>query len=166
MRHRKAGRKLGRDTAHRRAVLRNMATSLFQHEEISTTHAKAKVLQPIAEKIITLAKRGDLHARRQVLSYVMDKSVVHKLFDQMKDRLLNHQGGYIRILKTGHRRGDNAPLAIIQLLLEKDGKKPGKSKKKGVKAEKKVSDKASDKKIVAKRDKKIPEEKKESEKKP
>ena len=164
MRHRKAGRKLGRDTAHRRAVLRNMATSLFEHEEISTTHAKAKVLQPIAEKIITLAKRGDLHARRQVLSYVMDKSVVHKLFDQMKDRLLNHQGGYIRILKTGHRRGDNAPLAIIQLLLENDGKKLGKSKKKGVKAEKKVSDKASDKKIVAKRDKKIPEEKKESEK--
>jgi len=166
MRHRKAGRKLGRDSAHRRAVLRNMATSLFQHEEISTTHAKAKELQPIAEKIITLAKRGDLHARRQVLSYVMDRSVVHKLFGQMKDQLLNHQGGYTRILKTGHRRGDNAPLAIIQILLEHDEKKPGKSKKKGVKGEKKISDKTSDKKIVAKGSRKIPEEKKESVNKP
>ena len=166
MRHRKAGRKLGRDSAHRRAVLRNMATSLFQHEEISTTHAKAKALQPIAEKIITLAKRGDLHARRQVLSYLMDKSVVHKLFGQMKDRLLGHQGGYIRILKTGHRSGDNAPLAIIQILLEHDEKKPRKSKKKDVKAEKQISDKDSDKKIDAKGNEKIPEEKKESEKKP
>ena len=166
MRHRKAGKKLGRDSGHRRAVLRNLVTSLFQHEEISTTHAKALALRPIAEKMITLAKRGDLHARRQVLSYVMDRSVVHKLFGQMKDQLLNHQGGYTRILKTGHRRGDNAPLAIIQILLEHDEKKPGKSKKKGVKGEKKISDKTSDKKIVAKGSRKIPEEKKESVNKP
>jgi len=167
MRHRKAGRKLGRDSAHRRAVLRNMATSLFRHEEISTTHAKAKALQPIAEKIITLAKRGDLHARRQALSYLMDKSVAHKLFDQMKDRLFNHQGGYIRILKTGHRRGDNAPLAIIQLLLEHDEKKPGKTTgKKDIKGEKKISDKGSDKKIVSKGKMKIPKDEKESVEKP
>jgi len=103
MRHRRAGKKLGRDSAHRRAILRNLVTSLFRHEEISTTYPKAKALRPIAEKMITLAKRGDLHARRQALSYMMDKSVAHKLFDQMKDRFLDRQGGYIRILKTGHR---------------------------------------------------------------
>ncbi len=160
MRHRKAGKKLGRDSAHRRSILRNLVTSLFQHEEISTTHAKAKALRPIAEKMITLAKKGDLHARRQALSYFMDKSVAHKLFDQMKDRLLDSQGGYIRILKTGHRSGDNAPLVIIQLLLAHEEKKPGKTTRKGVKSEKKIPEKVSDKKITSKGKKKVPEDEK------
>lgn len=131
MRHRKAGKKLGRDSAHRKAVLRNLVTSLLRHEEISTTHAKAKVLRPVAEKMITLAKRGDLHARRQALSYIMDKSVTHKLFDQMKDRFLDRHGGYIRILKTGYRTGDNAPLVTVQLLQGPEGEKPKKTTKKG-----------------------------------
>jgi large subunit ribosomal protein L17 len=154
MRHRKAGRKLSRDAAHRRAVLRNLVTSLFQYEEISTTHAKAKALQPIAERMITLAKRGDLHARRQVLSYIMNKSVAHKLFDQMKDRLVDNHGGCTRILKTGHRRGDNAPLAIIQVLLKHEEKKPAKTAKKGVKKEEKESTKKPTVKTVASKEKK------------
>ena len=167
MRHKKAGKKLGRDSGHRRAVLRNLVTSLFQYEEISTTHAKAIALRPIAEKMITLAKRGDLHARRQALSYIMDKSVAHKLFDQIKDRLVDHQGGYIRILKTGHRSGDNAPLAIIQLLLKHEEKKPKKaSGKKDLKGEKKIAEKVSDKKVTAKGKKKVPEDEKEKVEKP
>jgi large subunit ribosomal protein L17 len=146
MRHRKAGKKLGHDSGHRRALLRNLVTSLFRHEEISTTHAKAKELRPIAEKMITLAKRGDLHARRQALSYVMDKSVAHKLFDQMKDRFSDRQGGYIRILKTGRRIGDNAPLVIVQLLLTREGKKSGKTTTRAVKGEKKIPEKVAGKK--------------------
>ena len=166
MRHRKAGKKLGRDTGHRRAVLRNLVTSLFQYEEISTTHAKAKALRPIAEKMITLAKRGDLHARRQALSYIMDKTVAHKLFDQIKDRLVDHQGGYTRILKTGHRSGDNAPLAIVQLLLAQE-KKPGKTTgKKDIKDEKKITEKVSDKKVTHKGKKQVPENEKEKVEKP
>lgn len=145
MRHRRAGKKLGRDSAHRRAVLRNLVTSLFRHEEISTTYAKAKAVRPIAEKMITLAKRGDLHARRQALSYMMDKGVAHKLFDQMKDRFLDRQGGYIRILRTGHRTGDNAALAIIQLLLVGEGKTSGKKVARGTRSEGKVPQKVSDK---------------------
>lgn len=147
MRHRKAGRKLGRNTSHRRALLRNMVTSLFRYEEISTTLAKAKELQPIADKMITLAKRGDLHARRQALSYIMDKSIAHKLFDELKDRLSERQGGYSRILKAGNRNGDNAPMAIIQLLMASDGKKSKKTTKKVLKTkEKKISKKEPDEK--------------------
>jgi large subunit ribosomal protein L17 len=133
MRHRKAGRKLGRDPSHRRAMLRNLVTSLFRHGEIATTHAKAKTARPIAEKMITLAKRGDLHARRQALSYITDKSVTHTLFDEMKDRFQDRQGGYVRILRTGHRRGDDAPLAIMQLMTG------GKVKKRSTKASKKTA---------------------------
>jgi large subunit ribosomal protein L17 len=161
MRHRKAGKKLGRNSSHRRALLRNLATSLFQHEEISTTHAKAKALRPIAEKMITLAKKGDLHARRQVLSYIMDKSVTHKLFDQTKDRFLDRQGGYTRILKTGHRTGDGAPLAIIQLLSASDGEKSEKTIKKGIGGEKKIPEKVSDKKGASKGKKRISEDEQE-----
>ena len=150
MRHRKAGRKLGRNTSHRRALLRNMVTSLFRYEEISTTLAKAKELQPIADKMITLAKRGDLHARRQALSYIMDKSIAHKLFDELKDRLSERQGGYSRILKAGNRNGDNAPMAIIQLLLASDGKKSKKTTKKVLKTkEKKISKKEPDEKTAS-----------------
>ena len=150
MRHRRAGKKLGRNPGHRKAVLRNLVTSLFRHGEISTTHAKAKVLRPIAEKMITLAKRGDLHARRQALSYMMDKSVTHKLFDQMGDRFSDRQGGYVRILKTGHRTGDNAPLVIIQLLLAREGETSGKTVTRGVKGRKKVPEKVLDKEARSK----------------
>jgi large subunit ribosomal protein L17 len=146
MRHRKAGRKLSRDASHRRALLRNMVTSLFRHEEISTTHAKAKTARPIAEKMITLAKRGDLHARRQALSYIMDKSVTHALFDEIKDRFHDRLGGYVRILQTGHRRGDNAPLAIMQLVTAGKGKKGSvKASKKAAKGKKKPPEKTAPK---------------------
>jgi len=149
MRHRKAGRKLSRDTSHRRALLRNMVTSLFRHEEISTTHAKAKTARPIAEKMITLAKRGDLHARRQALSYIMDKSVTHALFDEIKDRFRDRQGGYVRILQTGHRRGDNAPLAIMQLVTAGKGKKgSAKASTKAAKGKKRPPEKTAPKKKV------------------
>lgn len=116
MRHNKTGRRLGRNGAHREAMLRNMVTSLFEHERIVTTREKAKELRPIAEKMITLAKRGDLHARRQALSYIRSKDVVHKLFSDIKDQFAERKGGYTRILQTGVRRGDAAPMAIIELV--------------------------------------------------
>jgi len=93
-----------------------MVTSLFAHEQIETTDTKAKVIRPVVEKMITLAKRGDLHARRQVLAYMEEPSVVHKLFEQAKDRYSNRQGGYLRIIKKGFRKGDGAPVSIVQLL--------------------------------------------------
>jgi large subunit ribosomal protein L17 len=143
MRHRKAGRKLGRDPSHRRAMLRNLVTSLFRHDEIATTHAKAKTARPIAEKMVTLAKRGDLHARRQALSYIMDKSVAHALFDEIKDRFQDRKGGYVRILQMGPRKGDNAPLALMQLVTAGKGKKgPAKASKKVGKEKKKSPEKA------------------------
>jgi len=116
MRHKIAGRKLGRTSSHRLAMFRNMVTSLFEHERISTTTEKAKELKPIAEKMITLAKRGDLHARRQALSYMRSKSVVDKLFTDIKDRFAERNGGYTRILQTGVRKGDAASMAIIELV--------------------------------------------------
>ena len=132
MRHRKAGKELGRNPSHRRAMLRNMVTSLFKYEKLVTTDAKAKALRPVAEKMITLAKRGDLHARRQALAYIQDKEVTHRLFDEIKDRYLDRQGGYVRVIKKSTRKGDGAPISIIQLLPLEEGKKPG--KKKAVKA--------------------------------
>ncbi|BDD86158.1 50S ribosomal protein L17 [Desulfofustis limnaeus] len=116
MRHAKSGRKLGRTSSHREAMFRNMVTSLFEHERIVTTEHKAKELRPIAEKMITLAKRGDLHARRQALSYIRSKSVVAKLFEQIKDQYAGRNGGYTRIIRTGNRLGDAAPMAIIELV--------------------------------------------------
>ncbi len=116
MRHGKSGRKLGRTSAHRKAMFRNMVTSLFEHERIVTTEKKAKELRPIAEKMITLAKRGDLHARRQALSYIQSKDVVAKLFDEIQSQFTDRQGGYTRIIKTGNRQGDAAPMAIIELV--------------------------------------------------
>ncbi|MBW2102797.1 MAG: 50S ribosomal protein L17 [Deltaproteobacteria bacterium] len=127
MRHAKAGRQLSRNSAHRRALLRNLATSLFKYEQIETTDAKAKELRPIAEKMITLAKRGDLHARRQALAYIQEKAVVHRLFDELKDRYMDRQGGYLRIIKKGTRKGDGAPISIVQLLPSDE---KGKSRKK------------------------------------
>jgi large subunit ribosomal protein L17 len=116
MRHAKSGRKLGRTSSHREAMFRNMVTSLFEHERIVTTEHKAKELRPIAEKMITLAKRGDLHARRQALSYMRSKNVVAKLFEQIKDQFADRNGGYTRIIRTGVRLGDAAPMAIIELV--------------------------------------------------
>ncbi len=116
MRHGKKVPKLGRTAAHRKAMLRNMVTDLFRHERIETTLPKAKALRPLAEKMVTLAKRGDLHARRQALAVVRDKGVVHKLFTELADRYRDRQGGYVRILKLGFRRGDNAPLALVEMV--------------------------------------------------
>ncbi len=116
MRHKIAGRRLGRTTSHRVAMLRNMVTSLFEHERIITTTEKAKELRPVAEKMITLAKRGDLHARRQALSYIRSKDVVEKLFTTIKDQYADRKGGYTRILRTGVRKGDCASMSIIELV--------------------------------------------------
>lgn len=116
MRHKLSGRRLGRTTSHRMAMFRNMATSLFEHERIVTTAEKAKELRPIAEKMITLAKKNDLHARRQVLSFIRSKDVVEKLFTDIKDKFSDRKGGYTRILKTGTRKGDSAGMAIIELV--------------------------------------------------
>lgn len=116
MRHRKAGRKLGRTSAHREAMLRNMITSLFEHERIVTTVPKAKEARRVADKMITLAKRGDLHARRQAYSYIRSKDVVAKLFDDIGSQYSDRQGGYTRIIRTGTRLGDAAPMAILELV--------------------------------------------------
>ena len=118
MRHRKSGRKLGRTSSHREAMLRNMVTSLLKYEKITTTDAKAKELRKVAEKMITLGKRGDLHARRQVLSFVRDREVVGKLFDELSVRYRDWTGGYTRIVKMGNRAGDNAPVSIIEFIQE------------------------------------------------
>ena len=116
MRHRKAGRKLGRNSAHRKALFRNMVTSLLEHEQIKTTDAKAKELRGVAERMITLAKRGDLHARRQALSVIQSKDVTAKLFGELAERYRERPGGYTRVIKLGHRHGDAAPVSIIELV--------------------------------------------------
>jgi large subunit ribosomal protein L17 len=132
MRHQKAGRKLSRTASHRKALLRNMLASMFAHEKIETTTPKAKELRPLAEKMITLGKRGDLHARRQVLRLIPDRKVVHKLFEEIAPRYENRHGGYTRIVRTGYRAGDNAPLSIIELVREDVKAKKKKAKKKKV----------------------------------
>lgn len=116
MKHKIAGRKLGRTSSHRMAMFRNMVTSLFEHERIVTTTEKAKELRPIAEKMITLAKKGDLHSRRQALRFIRSKDIVEKLFTEIKDNFEDRKGGYTRILKTGVRKGDAAEMAIIELV--------------------------------------------------
>ena len=151
MRHRKAGKELGRNPSHRRAMLRNMVTSLLKHAQIETTDAKAKAVRPIAEKMITLAKRGDLHARRQALAYIQEKPVVHRLFEELKDRYLDRQGGYVRIVKKGTRKGDGADISVIQLLSAEAGKKPGKKKPKKPKRSK-TTDKKPKKKVETKKE--------------
>ena len=118
MRHNKSGRRLGRTTSHREAMFRNMVTSLLQHEKIQTTDAKAKELRPLAEKMITLGKRGDLHAVRQAAAYIRDKKVVTKLFATIAPRYKDRQGGYTRIIKLGIRPGDTAAVSIIELVEE------------------------------------------------
>lgn len=118
MRHLKSGRKLGRNPSHRKALFRNMVTSLFESEKIVTTDTKAKDLRRIAEKLITIARRGDLHSRRQVHAYVRKKDVVAKLFDEISPRYAARPGGYTRIVKVGIRRGDSAPMSSIELVQE------------------------------------------------
>ena len=116
MRHRKKGRNLSRSPSHRRALLRNMATSLFRHERITTTTARAKELRPYAERLITLARRGDLHARRLAGRRIADREILGKLFDDIGPRYTERPGGYTRILKLGTRQGDAADMALIELV--------------------------------------------------
>lgn len=127
MRHGNAGSKLGRTSSHRKAMLRNMVTSFLKYEKIKTTDVKAKELKKVAEKMITLGKRGDLHARRQALAFVRDPEVVGKLFSELSERYRQRSGGYTRIIKMGYRTGDNAPLSSIEFI---DTVQKKKSKKK------------------------------------
>ncbi len=116
MRHGNTNRKLNRTSAHRKAMFANMSASLIKHEQIVTTLPKAKELRPIVEKLITLGKRGDLHARRQAIAQMRDETQVQKLFATVGPRYKDRQGGYIRIMKAGFRYGDNAPMAVIELV--------------------------------------------------
>ncbi len=116
MRHGMSGRKLNRTSSHRRAMFANLANALFKHEQITTTLPKAKDLRPYAERLITLAKRGDLHSRRQAMAKLRDKAVVSKLFSTIAERYADRSGGYTRVLKAGFRYGDSAPMAVIELV--------------------------------------------------
>lgn len=118
MRHRVKGRQLSRTASHRRAMLNNMVTEFFRHDRVVTTEAKAKELRPFAEKLITLARRGDLHARRQVERRIRDRAVAGRLFGEIGPRFASRPGGYTRIVKLGHRSGDGAEMARIELLAE------------------------------------------------
>jgi large subunit ribosomal protein L17 len=128
------GPRLGGGPAHERLLLANLAAALFTHESIQTTETKAKRLRPLAERLITFAKRGDLHARRRVLGIISDKGVVHKLFTEIAPQVEDREGGYTRITKTGYRKGDNAPMAVIELVLEPVVKKPSAKKAAAAKA--------------------------------
>ena len=147
MRHKVDGRQLGRDTSHRRALFRSLVTSFLDTERIETTEAKAKEIRSIAEKMITLGKREDLHARRQALSYIRKKEVVAKLFDDIAKRFNGRNGGYTRVIKTRNRLGDGAPMALIELVaMKKEEKKEAKETKenKKEKKDKKEKEKAAE----------------------
>jgi large subunit ribosomal protein L17 len=116
VRHHRSGKKLGRDSAHRKALYANLAGSLIEHGRIKTTEAKAKAVRPIAEKMITLGRRGDLAARRQALAYLRSQEVVHKLFADVGPRFVERNGGYLRIVKLGPRAGDGAEMAYLELI--------------------------------------------------
>jgi len=131
MRHQVKGRKLRRPTAHRRALLRNLVTSFLERERMRTTLAKAKEVRPLAEKMITLGKRGTLHARRQVLAFVKTEAVVAKVFDDLGPRFGQRPGGYSRIIKLGRRMGDGAQMAMLELIGSEFKKKAKKKKDKG-----------------------------------
>jgi len=122
------GPRLGGGPAHERLLLANLATALFTHGRIETTETKAKRLRPLAERMVTFAKRGDLHARRRVMTVIRDKSAVHRLFTEIAPLVNEREGGYTRIVKTGFRKGDNAPMAVIELVLEPVNKKPSRKK--------------------------------------
>ncbi|MBI5248680.1 MAG: 50S ribosomal protein L17 [Desulfomonile tiedjei] len=135
MRHRKAKYKLGMGTSQREAMLRNMVTSLLEHESITTTDARAKALRSVADKMITLGKRGDLHARRQALEVIRSKKVAQILFDDIAPRYANREGGYVRIIKKGFRPGDRAAVSLVELVEKKaePTKEKGATKRKGLK---------------------------------
>ena len=116
MRHQRSGKKLGRDSAHRRALYANLAGALIEHGRVRTTVAKAKAVRPIAEQMITLGRRGDLHARRQALAYLRSQDVVHKLFSDVAPRFAERNGGYTRVVKLGPRQGDAASMALLELV--------------------------------------------------
>ncbi|ENP41150.1 50S ribosomal protein L17 [Brucella abortus 78/32] len=134
MRHGNGYRKLNRTASHRKAMFANMAASLIEHEQIMTTLPKAKEIRPIVEKLVTLGKRGDLHARRQAISAIRDVRLVAKLFDTLAARYATRNGGYIRIMKAGFRAGDNAPLAVVEFV-ERDVDAKGKADRARVEAE-------------------------------
>ncbi len=140
MHHQIAGRKLGRTTSHRWAMLRNLVTSLLEHEKVKTTDSKAKEVRPLAEKMIGLGKRGDLHARRQALAVVRSSDVVHKLFETIAPRYQTRNGGYTRIVKLGNRPGDGAPVSIIELVTEAKEAKGTAKRRGGRKRDKKKGD--------------------------
>src|SRR6201995_5715824 len=125
----KKGARLGGSPAHQKLIVSNLATQLFEHGRITTTEAKARVLRPVAEKLITKAKKGDLHNRREVLKTIRDKSVVHVLFTEIAETFAERPGGYTRITKIGPRKGDNAPMAVIELVTEAYQPKPAAAKK-------------------------------------
>ncbi len=147
MRHGKKVKKLGRTKSHRKAMLANMAASLFLYHVIKTTEAKAKEVRKLADKLITLAKRGDLHAHRQVYDVIKDRKLVKKLFDEIAPKLMDREGGYTKLFKLSRRRGDGASLSVVKLLVErppteeKGGKKE--KAKKGAKPKKQVQAKAA-----------------------
>jgi len=148
MRHKRVGRKLGVVTKHRRAMFRNMATDLFRHESITTTDTRAKEIRRVAEKMITLAKKGTLQARRQAAAFIKDKDVLKKLFSELAEKYKDRPGGYTRIIKMGYRKGDNAPLSLIEIVQEDF--KPKKKKKAVTKAApKNIESKKSTKKESA-----------------
>lgn len=161
MRHRKAGLKLNRTSSHRTAMFRNMVTSLFKHERIRTTDVKAKELRRWADNLITLAKRGDVHARRQALSIIREKDVVHKLFAEAAERFGSVSGGYTRTVKLGRRPGDAAPISLIELLYSEEGKKKKTKKKDKVALKKKRAEekKSEETKEIESKEKPTKEEK-------
>ena len=116
MRHHRSGKKLGRDSAHRKALYANLTASLIEHGRIRTTETKAKAVRPIAEKIVTLGREGTIHARRQVLAYIRSQEVTHKLFSEVAPRFKDRPGGYTRIVKLGPRQGDSAPMAYLEFV--------------------------------------------------
>jgi large subunit ribosomal protein L17 len=131
MRHQRTGKKLGRDSAHRRALYANLASELIEHERIKTTITKAKAVKPLAEQMITLGRRGDMHARRQAVAFLGSKDIVHKLFDDLGPRYAERPGGYLRIIRIGPRPGDAAEMVYLELvdtpLVFKERKRPGES---------------------------------------
>jgi large subunit ribosomal protein L17 len=142
MRHGFAGRRLGRSSSHRKAMFANLAVSLIEHEQITTTLPKAKDLRPIVEKLVTLGKRGDLHARRQVIAQIGNEAVVKRLFDTIAPRYATRNGGYLRIMKAGFRHGDNAAMAVIEFV-DRDTSAKGAADRARVEAEEKAEAEAA-----------------------
>jgi len=162
MRHGKKTKKLSRTKSHRKAMLANMAASLFLYHVIKTTEAKAKEVKKLADKLITLAKKGNLHAHRQVYDVIKDRKLVKKLFDEIAPKLMDREGGYTRVLKLGTRRGDGASLSVVKLLVEKPAseEKEGKKEKhkKETKPKKEVEAKAEKKKKIKEEPKEVEKE--------